>query len=938
MDRMKKIEQIVMLLYAFLRGKSSNHEDLQHIVKNQIMNMPDFKDLTNEEIEEAIFRYEVQYGSRTFEPGITISTRKGDDTWLFKKKRTMSSSEHEYQNRYEKYLLFNHYGDEAKESIIKEAEKVLSLCADPESNEKIRGLVMGDVQSGKTSNYMALANLACDYGYKIILILAGMTDSLRIQTQDRVDEGLIGAISSTIGRNDKISYIGVGTYGNGGHYAIPLTTELSDFTPSNCTSNDLNKPQILVVKKNKSVLEAVKKWLKPGQANVSGRNILIIDDECDNASINTKATKNGLEQETASTINKLIRDIYNNFECASYVGYTATPFANIFINPEKIIGYDDLFPSDFIHRLKTTNEMYFGIEKVFKEDKKHIKILNENEDYFIPSKHKSDLKIYQIPSSLKNAICSFLIANCIRTYRGDKTKHRSMMINVSAFNPVQEQILYLVENYVSTLLNAISQYDKYNTERFIKHNELRRIYEIYTQDSLYSSPTKTSNSKTINDELPFDKLKELLFDEISKFRVVVINSKRKGDQRFKYKEFKETGARVIAIGGFVLSRGLTLEGLMMSYYSRNSVAYDTLLQMCRWFGYRPQYEDLCTIYMTQNNYDCFCAVVDALDNLDSQLEVMQVQGATPKDFGLMVMESPDTLETNLLITARNKLRNTVEIVKALNYSGVDIDTSKLYKSVDINRANYNNVKKFVKLLSMKGKKILKYEHDRYMIKDVSNSDLADFIECLKIPIENKKFDIENITEFVRKGDYYKKWDIVFATGEKKETKIFKLFDEQGELCLAIPPIKRSFSLEDDEDIIRISKNNNRLLEPGIFNAGLTEKQIEEAKELAKNRPSKKHSSNESKTPIAKDYLSVKDRKPLFVILPIKLDQDEPNLEETDYSDSKKELINKYVDDEWIIGFGIGFAGREDKVMLKFRINKVKQDEYLKRIQEDLIDD
>lgn len=935
---MDRVEQVVLLLYGFLSGKVCSHEDLEYIVRNQIMKMEPFKDLTTDEIEESTYRYEVQYGSRTFEPGITITAHKGSDTWFLKKKKKMIAEDHEYQQRYEQYLILNHYGDDAKDQIIKEAEKVLSLCADPESNEKTRGLVMGDVQSGKTSNYMALANLACDYGYKIILILAGLTDSLRIQTQDRVDEGLIGAISSTIGHNDKISYIGVGTYGNGGHYAIPLTTELADFAPANCTANDLNKPQILVVKKNKKVLEAVKKWLKPGQANVSGRNILIIDDECDNGSVNTKSSNSSLKQEDPSTINKLIRDIYNNFECAAYVGYTATPFANIFINPEKIIGFDDLFPSDFIHRLKSTNEVYFGIDKVFREDRKHIKILNENEDYFIPAKHKPDLDVWQLPSSLKDAICVFLIANCVRTFRGDKTKHRSMMINASAYNPVQEQLLGLVDVYVSTLIDAISQYDKYDTERFVKHNELRRIYEIYQHDTLFNTIKSTQKMTSIRDELPFDQLKGLLYEEVSKFRVVVINSKRKGDQRFRYKDYKETGARVIAIGGFVLSRGLTLEGLMTSYYSRNSVAYDTLLQMCRWFGYRPRYEDLCAVYMSQNNYDCFCAVVDALDNLDSQLEVMQAQGATPKDFGLMVMESPDTLETNLLITARNKLRNSVEIVKGLNYSGVDIDTSKLYQNVDHSRSNYSAVLKFVKSLSQKGLNIKKYDHDRYMIKDVSNVDLAELIETLKIPLENKKFDIENIAAFIRKGEYYQKWDVVFATGEKQGDNCFRLIDEKGELYLEIPSIKRSFAIEDDEDIIRISKNNNRLLEPGIFNAGLTPEQIEEAKELAKKRPSKNKKQGENKAPIAKDYLSVSKRKPLFIILPIQLVQDKPDVKESDYSDKKKELINRFVGKDWLIGFGIGFAGREGKVMLKFRINKVKQEEYLRRIQEEVLDD
>ena len=254
-------DSAVLMLYAFLVGRTCSHEDLFEIVKTKLTKLDEYKNLTKAEMEEIVYAYEYTYGSKPFVPGVTLSNQKGSETWFHKKRRSLGENEHEYQKRYEKYLILEHYGEEAKKSIILEAEKVLSLCADPDSNERRRGLVMGDVQSGKTSNYLALANLACDYGYKIILILAGMTDSLRIQTQERTDEGLIGAVSSTIGRNETIKYIGVGTYGNGGHYAIPLTTDISDFTALNLTSNDLNKPQILVVKKNKAVLEAVKKWL-----------------------------------------------------------------------------------------------------------------------------------------------------------------------------------------------------------------------------------------------------------------------------------------------------------------------------------------------------------------------------------------------------------------------------------------------------------------------------------------------------------------------------------------------------------------------------------------------------------------------------------------------------------------------------------------------------
>ena len=911
-------DNAVLMLYGFLNGQTCSHEDLVEIIKTELTKLSAFKDLSKADIEQIAYAYEYTYGSKTFVPGVTLTANKANVTWFHKKSRILREDQHEYQKRYEKYLILEHYGDEAKKSIIAEAEKVLSLCADPDSTERKRGLVMGDVQSGKTSNYLALANLACDYGYKIVLILAGMTDSLRIQTQERTDEGLIGAISSTIGKNETIKYTGVGTYGNGGYYAIPLTTDVSDFAPMNLTSNDLNKPQILVVKKNKTVLEAVKKWLKPGQTNVTSNNILIIDDECDNASVNTK--KQG---DDPSTINGLIRDIYNNFSCSTYVGYTATPFANIFINPDKIIGYDDLFPADFIHRLKSSqNESYFGIEKVFRGNGSHLRILKDSEKNRLPAKHKKDDDIPVLWESLKDAICVFLICNCIRTIRGDTTKHRSMMINISPYNDVQNRMSALVEEYLQRLCFAIQQYDKYDIDRFTKHFELDRIYKLYKNEKLFNQTDSSYENQKLNEFISFDKIKLHLYDEISKFRIAIINNKVKGDQRFKYKDFKETGARVIAIGGFVLSRGLTLEGLIVSYYSRNSTAYDTLLQMCRWFGYRPRYEDLCYVYMNQISFDCFAAISDAIDNLDIQLGAMAARGAAPKEFGLMVMESPETLETDLLVTARNKMRDSTEIVRGLNYSGVDIDTSKLYKDPAKNKHNLDETYKLIKLLESKGI-ALEQVRNRYMFRNVENDIIADFVLNLDIPLENKKFDTESISSFVRKGEFYDKWDIVFATGESKEAgnDLFQI-NEANE----IPPINRSFSYETDEDIVRIAKNNNRLLDPNIFNSGLSAEQIEEARQIASQRPSK--AKNEAPAPIAKDYLAVKDRNPLLVILPIVLKQDE-----NDYTSEKEEIINNYKNNGFLIGFGIGFAGREGKVMMRFRINKIKKMEYLNKFQE-----
>lgn len=898
----KNLDEVIQILYGYLCGKCLSHEDLIIKIK-ELTILPKYKNLSSNDINNIAFEYERRYGSKTFVPGTTLISKEASDTWFHEKKRKMTIEEHSFENRYKKYLMFERFGENAIKKILEDTEKVLSLCADPESNEKRRGLVMGDVQSGKTSNYLALANMACDYGYKLVLILAGLTDSLRIQTQERVDEGLIGAISSTIGKKEEIKYVGVGL-DEYKHYCIPLTDDENDFSAMAATSNDFNKPLVLVVKKNKNILTNLKKWLKPGHNDISSRNILIIDDECDNASVNTK------KQEDPSIMNLLIREIFNNFNCASYVGFTATPFANIFINPEGNSINDDLFPSDFIHRLKAAPESYFGADKVFGGDSNHLVLLNETERGFFPPKHKKNDVFSGLCDSMKKAICDFLLCNCIRTYRGDKLKHRSMMFNITPFNDLHEDIKLGVENYIRKLQDIILQYDKYPIDKFIKDPEMNRLYYNYTNDDFYSK---------CNSEISFDEIKSLLYDEVSLIKVAIMNNKYVGEKRFNYDKYKETGARVIMIGGYVLSRGLTLKGLMTSYYSRNAAAYDTLLQMCRWFGYRPNYEDLCRVYMSQISIDSFGAVIEAIENLDEQLRIMNIQGKEPKDFGLMIQESPDTLETKLIITARNKMKSTKVVNTFLNYSGECVDTSKLFVDYKQNDYNTKQLEKFYCDLEENSYKLLSI-NGRRMFVDVLPNLISEFIRGLHIPLENKKFNSENIANFIGEAKYYDKWDVVFATGNEKEGKDkFKLFD------LEINPIERKFEYRPGEDIVRISKNNNRLIEPGIFDSGLTGVQREDAKKSASER-AKANKKNKVNL-IARDYLSVKDRKPLLVILPIKLSCDKNDTDED--KKIKEEVIQKY-NGKYLIGIGIGFAGKEEKVMMKYKINLIKYKELMNK--------
>ena len=213
------------------------------------------------------------------------------------------------------------------------------------------------------------------------------------------------------------------------------------------------------------------------------------------------------------------------------------------------------------------------------------------------------------------------------------------MINISRFNEMQSSIRYYVNEYVEKLKIVIEQTSNMSKEKFIRNEEMKSLYELYNSDGFY---------KEYRDIYDWSKIQELLYSEISKFEVVIINNKIKEKDRFNYDNYIDTGARVIAIGGFVLSRGLTLEGLMVSYFSRSGCAYDTMLQMCRWFGYRPGYEKLCRVYMSKISLLHFDTVLDATEDLKLQFREMNAQGKTPRDFGLMVKESPDILETTML--------------------------------------------------------------------------------------------------------------------------------------------------------------------------------------------------------------------------------------------------------------------------------------------------
>ncbi len=908
------ITRALNTLEAFLEKKPTAHQELISQAETILEIMKIYRTDKNFDgiLNEVVTRYERNVGVKTFDPDVLVAD-PASDIWF--------TSEHDgerlYFKRYCAYLRQQGWDTDVIDNLEVNCERTLSHCANPKGalaaiDSKKRGMVMGDVQAGKTANYLGLINMACDYGYHVIVLLAGLTNSLRKQTQDRVDMGFIGAYSNSIG-SGIINYIGVGKATNQ-HYAIPLTNTDWDFKKfiqknTNFQATDSNKPVILVVKKNASILKSVHDWLQPGD-RISGNSILIIDDEADNASPNTKKP-----EYDPSAVNRRIRDIYNKFPITSYIGFTATPFANIFINPYDINDEDqDLFPHDFIVQLNAP-DYYLGGDSVFPPDgsiPSIIRILDTEEPNFIPVKHKKDFVVTILPDSMKEAILAFLLNNVIRTLRGDKYQHRSMMINVTALNDPQESVSDAVKKYLSQLLNIIEQ-DVYKPEQdFIRNAEMNKLHRLYTT----GDANRMDFYSPIRNEYAWVDIQHGLYSEIKLVETTIINNRYSGDFRYDYNAHSDVGSRVIVIGGFVLSRGLTLEGLCVSYYSRSATAYDTLLQMCRWFGYRPRYQDLCRIYMSQASIDCFGSVLDAIRDLKEQFREMELQGKKPDDFGLMVKESPATLETNLLVTARNKMRNTQVIAHYVNYGGVYADTSKLFKDAEKNRKNCSLVEAFIAEQAEKGI-MFSWVKKRFMMNGVSKENVATLIRKIIIPSGrgvNQRFDCTNLSTYTTKSNNFPEWDVVIATGDSD-----RFMQVQGE---SLPATKRTFRLgSSDENYIRMGGQNNRIVDPGIFNSGVALSPKERTKILSQKKFRNADKPSEQLT--ATDWLKLRER-PLLAIyyIDLKIDDTKLSLAERDRYVAIKEAF----DSDLLVGFAVGFPSKEAKERIIYRENLVKANE------------
>lgn len=515
-------------------------------------------------------------------------------------------------------------------SLASESARVLRHLPDPRGEAPFqgRGLVVGYVQSGKTANYTALAARAVDAGYRMVVVLSGIHDALRSQTQVRLEAELVGRGEA------------------GGPEWTSLTDLAQDFRDPDPGVLDRPGAFLVVAKKNVAILRRLDAWLESSRDRLGGLPILVIDDEADQASINTRSNRTPDPSLDADAVppgpgptatNALIRSILRRAPQAAYVAYTATPFANIFIDPEAAdheVG-EDLFPRDFALQLPRP-EGYTGTEELFgvsaQERDVFRRVLDEDVgELRQAATRRTSAPVVAgpqdqlLPDSLAEALIAFCLAGAIREGRpGLVGRPHTMLVHVSM--RVQDQ---------ARVRGAIEDQRTYWLETRRQGHDLADLFLEVLERHFRGVETPAGPEATA----------EAAIGVLERLDVLELNSVT--GENLEYAERPDR--HIVAVGGNRLSRGLTLEGLTVSYFLRTASMADTLLQMARWYGFRTGYEDLIRIWTTDGIAQWFTELALVEESLRDSLQALYRAGRRPSEMAIRLRA-----HSGLLLTARNK--------------------------------------------------------------------------------------------------------------------------------------------------------------------------------------------------------------------------------------------------------------------------------------------
>jgi len=973
------IEQAKNICIELLRKiKNPSSQDINESIENVLKIFP------NLESERDTF---LKYLSATFsvfsEEYRILDTDEGYTPWL---KDNKAGIDWNFWNRYSNYLQ-KKIAPDTINKLDNLTDDILDRIANPTTHgpwDK-RGMVVGQVQSGKTSNYIGLINKAADAGYKLIIVLAGMHDSLRSQTQIRIDEGFLGFNSQRSLQYSNTNKIGVGFYN-----PIDSRTNKPIDLPANAlTSSNLNgdfkqqtaqsagmhlrssDPIVAVVKKNGSILKTLISWLArwgdkqpDGKIIIQNIPILLIDDEADNASINVSKDK-------VSSINGCIRALLSLFEQSAYVGYTATPFANVFIpmlKEDGIKGLDisikdyefkvgqDLFPKDFIINIPSPSN-YIGPAKIFglpaltssDVDEDPLPLIRSVKDYdafgatntqeqiqnliagvetnfsttksFIPDKHKKgDPLPTELPTSLKYAIKCFILSTTARRVRKQIDVHNSMLIHVSRYVIWQDKIATLVDAELKNYQHRI----ELRTGNLMKELEIiwNEEYVPITKQIINQNHTYEDPELTL---IKWEDIQEEIYPAVAKMEVRAVH----GDKNvaglshhnispldYFFSEQQSKFLSVIAVGGDKLSRGLTLEGLTVSYYLRASKMYDTLMQMGRWFGYRPGYVDLCRIFTSDELTKWYKHITLASEEMRRDFDYMFLLKKTPKEFGLKVRTHPGVLK----ITAANKFR--YKKIMYLSYSG-ELEQTYQFK-IDKSRFR-NNFDATIHLISALGNPIDKTfnnfnKKQKLIWRSENNFNIINsFLQKYKVGEE--VIDIIKIVDYInaqtRKGNLVN-WTVALinnSTAKPEDEFYFPGLSEK--VGLTDRTNISSDSIDYEVARYNITDHRHELID-------LSETEVAEAKTQTEADYKEEGNTDVPELPSRKRIKWRRESKNgLLLIYPLNHNCQRINDDKTE----PKKVERKIISEVPVIGIAISFPEIENDEKIEYAVNEQFRKEY-----------
>lgn len=684
----------------------------------------------------------------------------------------ISSNEDSAWQCYKRLLLREKGFKNEVVNVMEDANiKILrQLSRDTSETGAVKGLVIGNVQSGKTANMAALMAMAADAGWNMFIVLSGMMENLRVQTLRRLVEDL-NSNACRLNWEAIDNPRGIEQYGK-------------KLTDKNFTSESKMR-YLSVCLKNSKRLRSLIDWLNSDKNYRKDIRLLIIDDEADQASINTETPA----QRTA--INRLILNLINNrnsrgnqaccnFQAVNYIGYTATPYANVL---NEAPGTESLYPSNFIATLSVSDE-YFGPQQIFgyesDDDSRSfpgldiIRLIQDDDIRAI--REIQEARNIDIPESLVDAICWFLCGVAYMRYMGYR-KPVSMLVHTSrltvAHNIMGNAIRHFFESRRQIDIieichkiweressrfkksDFIIQYQNYanisNVKDYPVFDELRRHIEYLLSTGL------TSLEMNLDNRIEYGTGIHLCID----------NSDNNNNSRLIYPNDNEmpcVAPAFLIIGGNTLSRGLTIEGLISTYFLRPTGCADTLMQMGRWFGYRKGYELIPRIWLSMRVRDQFRFISEMDQKLRNEIKFMSEIGQDPSECGPKIMASPST--KFLKIVSDNRMQNAIGA--NYDFAGHTMATSVFTNDERMLKSNLNLLSRFVSSLGNPSTDVNEnpYAANNKVWKDIAPKKIKEFLSDYKYSERLRGFNdlrvFERWLDRVSEEGLFGNWNVILA--------------------------------------------------------------------------------------------------------------------------------------------------------------------------------